>query len=455
MTMITRNILEKQLPADVQFAMHELRLFQHLRSAGFTKRLGFSCACLFVLVFSLVFRQRNWYQIFDSAKGGDFPGKDAVYRFLNHPCFSWRRFLTLFSAETVGRVSRLTTATKRIKVFIIDDSMYERNRSKKVEMLARFHDHARNCYYKGFRLLTLGWSDGHTFLPLDFALLSSLKSLIHGISNQIDKRTCGYRRRKEAFLPAPTVTIDMIDRALDAGVDASYVLMDSWFTHAPLVNAIRDRGLDVIGMVKAGRQRYETGELRVDLQTLYQQAKPVKSNCKGILRSITTQLVPGIRVKVVFVRRRGTKKDWLALLSTDWSLSEDEIIRIYGMRWDIETFFKCAKSLLCLQKEFQGRSYDLLIAHTTIVFTRYILLAWQHRQSTDPRSLGELFFITCDEVGCIDWTVALRQLLTIVCSALKSVKASLAKVIKSQLDQWLAGLPSYIRALLPIVNCES
>ena len=138
MTMITRNILKKQLPADVQFAMHELRLFRHLRSAGFTKRLGFSCACLFVLVFSLVFRQRNWYQIFDSAKGGDFPGKDAVYRFLNHPCFSWRRFLTLFSAETVGRVSRLTTATKRIKVFIIDDSMYERNRSKKVDHAGSF-----------------------------------------------------------------------------------------------------------------------------------------------------------------------------------------------------------------------------------------------------------------------------------------------------------------------------
>lgn len=252
MTMITRNALEKQLPADVQSAMHELRLFHHLRATGFTKRLGFSCACLFVLVFSLVFRQRNWFQLFDSVKGSDFPGKDAVYRFLNHPCFSWRRFLTQFSTETVKRVSHLT-ANKRVKVLIIDDSMYERNSSKKVEMLARFHDHARNCYYKGFRLLTLGWSDGHTFLPLNFALLSSAKSLLHGVSDQIDKRTCGYRRRKEAFQPAPTVTVDMIDRALDAGVEASYVLMDSWFTHAPLLNAIRDRGLNAIGMVKAAR----------------------------------------------------------------------------------------------------------------------------------------------------------------------------------------------------------
>lgn len=32
-----------------------------------------------------------------------------------------------------------------------------------------------------------------------------------------------------------------------------------------------------------------------------------------------------------------------------------------------------AKSLLCLAKVFQGRSYDLLVAHTSIVFTRYII----------------------------------------------------------------------------------
>jgi hypothetical protein len=69
-------------------------------------------------------------------------------------------------------------------------------------------------------------------------------------------------------------------------------------------------------------------------------------------------------------------------------LLETEIIQLYGIRWDIEIFFKCTKSLLRLQKEFQGRSYDLLISHTTIVFTRYILLSWQQRCNTDQRTLG-------------------------------------------------------------------
>ncbi len=44
------------------------------------------------------------------------------------------------------------------------------------------------------------------------------------------------------------------------------------------------------------------------------------------------------------------------------------------MRWVIKVFFKCAKSLLRLQKEFLGRSYNLFVSYTTIVFSRYIFL---------------------------------------------------------------------------------
>ncbi len=104
-------------------------------------------------------------------------------------------------------------------------------------------------------MLTLGWSDGHTFMPVDFALLSSLKSQINGISSQIDKRCSGYKRRVEALMSAPEVIPMMIERALSAGIHASYVLMDTWFTHQPLIQAIVERGLDVIGMVKATNQR--------------------------------------------------------------------------------------------------------------------------------------------------------------------------------------------------------
>lgn len=50
-----------------------------------------------------------------------------------------------------------------------------------------------------------------------------------------------------------------------------------------------------------------------------------------------------ITAKVVYVKDRNKRNDYLCLVSTDTSLSESEIIQIYGKRWDTEAFFKSAK----------------------------------------------------------------------------------------------------------------
>lgn len=443
-----------QLPNEIKSAFRELNVLRHLNAAGFKKRFGFTCSYLFQLVFVLLFHQKNWFRLLESDKAELFPGKDTVYRFLNHAGYAWRRFLMLLGADTVQKVGTLNS-DHRVTALIFDDSMFERNRSKSVELLARFKDHATGAFYKGFRMLTMGWSDGHTFIPLDFALLSSTKSGVNGMSEGIDKRMSGYKRRQEALIPAPQVLAAMVDRAIAAGVSAPYALMDSWFTYAPLIQEITKRGLSVIGMVKNDNKRYLVNGNRLSLKELYAAAPRVEGKNRNILRSIQTQLSPGIPVLMVFVRHRSKKNEWLAILSTDLTLTAPEVIRIYAMRWDIEVFFKCAKSFLRLQKEFQGRSYDLLVSHTTVVFSRYILLAWQHRQSTDQRTLGGLFYLLCDEVSSLDWAVALQQLVDLINEVAKKAGKKLTNMIQSQLQQWIAGLPSYIKAYLPISSCES
>jgi hypothetical protein len=453
--MITNNDQNKQLPNELSSTFKELQVLKHLRKAGITKSFGFSCAYLFQIIFCLIFENKNWFRTLESKKSSDFPAKDAVYRFLNQSTFAWRRFLLLFSAHTIGKVMKLTNHD-RPKVLILDDSSYDRNRSKSVELLARCFDHAsqKMRFYKGFRMLTLGWSDGATFIPLDFSLLSSKTSCINGISSKIDKRSSGYKRRLEALQTAPEQIPNMIKRAMNTGIDASYVLMDTWFTQQPLIKNIKEQGLDVIGMVKNLKQRYLVDGERLSLKDLYRLAAPIKGK-KGLLRSIKTTQANGVPVKVVFIRNRNKKSEWLAILSTDCTLSDQEIIRIYGLRWDIEVFFKTTKSLLKLQKEFQGRTYDSLISHTTIVFARYIVLSWQNRCSTDQRTLGGMFYELCDEINDLDWAVALQQLIELLEDTFKESSKRIQRLIKSQLQQWIAGLPNYIKAYLPISVCES
>ena len=58
------------------------------------------------------------------------------------------------------------------------------------------------------------------------------------------------KRRIEALESTPSIIPSMIERTLEAGVSATYVLMDTGFTQQPLIQSIVDIGLDVIGMVK-------------------------------------------------------------------------------------------------------------------------------------------------------------------------------------------------------------
>lgn len=112
---------------------------------------------------------------------------------------------------------------------------------------------------------------------------------------------------------------------------------------------------------------------------------------KNIFGSLVVTTKTGIPVKIVFVRNRNKKSECLYLLSTDVSLSDTEIVRIYGNRWSIECFFKSSKSFLKLGTEFQSHNYGAMVSHTTIVFTRYIILECIRRNHNDQKTYGELF----------------------------------------------------------------
>lgn len=109
-----------------------------------------------------------------------------------------------------------------------------------------------------------------------------------------------------------------------------------------------------------------------------------------------------IPVKLVFVRNRNKKSEYIIILTTDCSLSDSEVIRIYGGRWSIEVFFRATKSLLDLDDEFQGLSYDMTIGSTGLVFTRYIILEWLRRKSNDQKTICELFYVCCEDIQDIE-----------------------------------------------------
>ncbi len=403
-----------------------------LHRCGVQKRHGHGVRSLTQAIFTLPFIGKNFFRGIVINKDLPF-GKDAAYQLLKGTTYNWRRLLLRLGQQLHVFFNSLTDEDREA-VLIIDDSSYDRSRSKMVELLSRVYDHATGRFMKGFRMLTICWSDGASCLPIDFSLLSSTdaKKRLCGGQKIMDKRCCAHQRRKEAVTKATEHLESMVKRILSAGIRAQYLLMDSWFTMPATVTALA-KHIDVIGMVKKSPKiYYRYNGYALDLMAIYRKLKKRPGRAK-ILASTLVQLKDGRTVKLVFVRD-SRKKDWLALLSTDVTLTDADIIRIYGKRWDIEVFFKMAKQHLKLAKEIQCRDYDALIAHTSIVFMRYMFLAYQCRIETDHRTFGDLFYCCCDEVSDISFIEALYRILTFASAQLKEIGSFCEKTASTFID---------------------
>jgi hypothetical protein len=311
-------------------------------------------------------------------------------------------------------------------------------------------------------MLTLGWSDGNTFLPLSFSLLSSEKesNRLQGMNAALDKRTNGYRMRKEAMRKSTDVLLDLLKQAKVYMVPASYLLFDSWFAFPGLIRKVLEQKLHTICMLKAmPTVKYEYVGHKLTLNKLYAAVRKKRGRAK-ILASIVVGIgqMPDDEqayARIVFVRDRRTKKKWLALLTTDTELPDEEVVRIYGKRWNIEVFFKMSKSYLKLAKEFQGRSYDSMVAHTAIVFIRYIMLALESRNGEDERTIGGLFYAYCDELQDINLADALQKILSLMEQFLSEHLQLAETEIRKLIDYLIGSLPLFFKERLAICYSES
>jgi hypothetical protein len=432
----------------------ELQLGKLLRKSNITKSCGVSAFEVFQFLLLLVFRGKKLFRFLNSKHKDQAVSKNTYYRFLNETSYNWKKFLSLLSAKVISVFDRLTRP-ERVKVLILDDSIIKRSRSKNVELLARVYDHVSQKYQKGFTLLTLGWSDGYSFIPVGFNLLSSANksNRYQEISDQIDHRSNGYKNRKASLMKKPDAAVQLIRDTLNAGIQADYVLMDTWFTTEPMLKSVLETGLDCIGMVKQLKQSYVYGG---KAYTLPQLRKFVRYHTAGnIFGSLPVTTKAGIPVKIVFVRNRNKKSECLYILSTDCSLTEAEIVRIYGNRWSIEVFFKASKSYMKLGTEFQSRSFDAMVSHTTIVFTRYILLEWIRRNQNDQKTYGELFFYLCEDIQDMDLTTALKSLMALFAEQLNTFPAEITAIIKCKVTEWMQSQTAFIQGLLGNLCWES
>ena len=215
--------------------------------------------------------------------------------------------------------------------------------------------------------------------------------------------------------------------------------------------AIKENRYDVIAMAKkTPKMHYLYKGTMQPLTEIYKQNKKRRGRSRYLL-SVEVALIKdgkSIPARIVYVRNKNKRKDYLALITTDMNINEDEIIRNYGKRWDIEVFFKVCKSYLKLSKECNSLSYDAMTAHTAIVFTRYMMLAVENRHTSDLRTLGEIFFLVSDELSDITLVQSLHLLMQVFIDTITDKLSMTTEQLDLLFEAFMAALPRELKGKL-------
>ena len=446
-SILPQNQDEKELFNAISSFFSRFTIGNLLRACNAQKEKGVPVTRIFKYKLCNVFTGRSMYMQQRTGSFHESFSKNTFYRFLNSTKTNWLKFTTLLSKAVADTIEPLT-GSDRINAFVVDDSLFERTSCKKTELGSKVFDHASMRYTKGYRLMTLGWTDGNTFLPINSSLLASSKtSNLIGPQQHHDGRSLAGQRRKLAQMKGTSVMVELLKTALNAGYKADYVLYDSWFSNPAQLVAVKNLGLNSIAMIKkSSRIRYEYEGQMLSIKKIYGICKKRRGRSRYLLSvNVMVGKNQKIPAKIVCVRNKQNKKDWIAFICTNPDLSEEEIIRIYGKRWQIEVFFKTCKSYLNLVGECHSLSYDALTAHVAIVFARYMMLALEQRKDEDHRTLGEIFFFLTDELADITFGESLQIILKAMFEGIYTVFQVTEAQIDAFIDIFVDRLPDFIQ----------
>jgi len=389
--------------------MKEFNFKTLIHRAGIAKACGYSIAAILTLVLMLpLMLLENTHQFYKSHYAKEeHMKKDTIYRMKNNPNYPWRRLLYAV-AKAFRKLAGKTTSgsSSGVTALILDDTTDSRV-GYKMENISHVFDHVIRKTVYGYKILVLSFFDGTTNHPLDFSIHTekplAAKKRRKQFKKDVDPRSPGGKRRKEAHTTKIRQAIAMIKRAVKNGFVPDYVLCDSWFTCEELIKAIRDaaRGkIHLIAGVPNGNRKYGYKDGLFNAKEITAMLK--KSGKVHRCRKWNTRYMEavveykGAGPLKMFISRYPGQKKWRVFVTTNAGLSYVQMMEVYGIRWTIEVLFRECKQRLLLGK-CQSNDFDAQIASTTITFILYTFLSHLKRQR-DYTTLGDVLLLIQEDV---------------------------------------------------------
>lgn len=225
-------------------------------------------------------------------------------------------------------------------VLIIDDSIEEKPYTDENDIICWHYDHSKDRMLKGINFLTALYNSRGVSVPVGFHLVA-----------KTEKYTAPKTQKENRRSPVSknAVCQELINQAVRNRIPFRFVLFDVWFASAETMVFIKQhQHRDFICPLKTNRKvalsqadKQQGRYLRVDTLELEAQAT----------REIYLEGVdfPLVLVKQVFTNEEGSI-GIRYLVSSDTTLSFDDLTTTYHKRWGVECYHKSLKQNVSLAK---------------------------------------------------------------------------------------------------------
>ncbi len=388
------NIINDKLKNPIYQTIQLLNMKTILSKSNFSKKDGVAVHMVVLhFVYMLVMNKK----IFTFMKqSNDSFKKDVYYRLLANSSYNWRSLLSLSSLKILSLLHKVQDP-KAIKVFIIDDTVEDKVGKNIEGSCDSIYSNKEKRKIRGLNIVSLNYSDGFSNFMLDFAIAMNkyARVAVEDFTNKIDHRTNAHKRRLETMKGKLQIAIDMVKRAVNSGIYADYLLVDSWYSKPVFIQEMNTLGLRVISRIANNIRIWNFIGKEKTLEAIYNKFKELKTAKPGkygkkikftYFSAVVEHKTAG-KLKIVFIK---TKEKLIPIVSTDLTISDEEIIEIYKRRWDIEQGYKELREHFGFGKE-ENRIYEALIARITLSFFTYNIVSYINRISNEPKTIGGLF----------------------------------------------------------------
>jgi hypothetical protein len=225
-------------------------------------------------------------------------------------------------------------------VLIIDDSIAEKPYTDENDIICWHYDHTSGTNVKGINFMTALYHSQGVSLPVGFTLIAKTEWYLDAKSGK-QKRRSPVSKNEYYRL--------MLQQAVENQIAFRYVLNDVWFSAADNMMFVkRSLKRDFVMPIKSNRKlalsltdKQQGRYCRVDVLVLEENAVH-----QVYLESVD---FPLLLVKQVFTNEDGST-GLLYLVTSDLTLTYDDLTTTYRKRWHVEPYHKSLKQNASLEK---------------------------------------------------------------------------------------------------------